>query len=1193
MAETGTADSGTDIAYYTLPVILAFEGVEKKINSKLSKVFEDFGRKSSKSLADSTEADIRRASAAYDKLRDRALDALGKVRVDEEKLAKARSGGKTDQIAAAEERLAKSRRDAARVNREAIASYDQIGEAQKRLAATTDGLFSKLKGAGGAAAGSGLEAASGFVDGFGGPIAALGSKAGPIGLALAAAAGLGLLAGKVLADQILAGMDQLQEQANIGAKLGLSAEQMKPIAKAAADAYVSNWGDSVAANMDAARAAIQGGLLDPGASAADTQRIVEQLSAVAAVTGEEIPAAVRTAQQAVRTGLAGSYAEAFDLIVRAQQRGLNVSDDLFDTINEYGTQFRKLGLDGAEAFGLIAQAVKGGARDTDTAADALKEFSIRAIDGSKTTGDAFHALNLSWKDTAQAFAAGGDTAKTMFQEVVNRVAAVEDPVKRAQIQVALFGTKAEDLGDAVNAMNLSTAVNEFGQVEGAAQKAADTMGGTAASAVESAKRSIEVSADSIQQSLAEIAGPALTDLANWLVAHRQEVTDFFVSMGQAAITAGQVVLQSVGQMVQGLGEVLIPIGDVVGAIRKADAWLAEISGDTEKAAMYREQSEAAYGWGESLRDAGQKMVDFAGQGEKLKERLGELGDQATLSADGTTAFGDSIRTAADDAADAVDKVSGLHAAMSAPLIGGGFAGQFNDSLKDLPGLLGGGFGALPAGPATPGGGLFGGAGGAAGRTGSENGLQSNSVAAKRAVEAAFPEIQSIGGWRPPDGYNEHFNGQALDIMIPNWSSPSGKQYGDRVAQYLLANSAALGVDYVLWQQRQWNADGTSSAMTDRGSPTQNHMDHVHAHTVNTPNLPGAQAPKSAPAGGGTSLSLGAGSTPTPPSVAGPGSTAMPPVSLPTPAMPGLPASIDTSKLYTDVPEAVLSNAYGPGYEPGIGTPGVDEYGNPGYYRADPKQVREAQQRAEDAQYAIAEADAAAAAARQARAELTDNPGADATAIAGADKTVRDAERRAALARREAADAASDAADVAKGTFTKAQETKKQKTKSPGQGGGMGGGGLGGVGSIFGSFLKDTFGIGDWLPALDNLWPLQAADTLMSAFMPLGVAAANGELGIQTPGWYPGMSEEEFTALKGGQTSAAPFGIPDIAAPPMPADGQHGSTPGAAPGPAQVINVDQSQNFSNSPLGWDPARVNKERDRNINRAPRLPVGMGSS
>jgi phage-related minor tail protein len=735
VAET-SAD--TEIAYYTLPVILSFEGVEKKISTTLGKVFGDFGQKSSKALADSAEADIKRAAAAYDKLRDKAQDALGKVRVDEEKLTKARAGGKADQIAAAEERLAKSRRDAARVNREAIASYDQISAAQQRLADSTNGLFSKLKGAGGAAVGSGMEAASGFVDGFGGPIAALGSKAGPVGLALAATAGLGLLAGKVLADQVLAGMDQLQDQANIAAKLGLSPDQMKPIAQAAAEAYVGNFGESVAGNMDAARAAMQGGLLDPDATAAETQKIVEQLSTVAAVTGEDIPAAVRTAQQAVRTGLADSYTEAFDLIIRAQQKGLNVSDDLFDTINEYGTQFRKLGLDGAEAFGLIAQAVKGGARDTDTAADALKEFSIRAIDGSKTTGDAFHSLNLSWKDTAQAFAAGGDTAKVMFQEVVDRIAAIDDPVKRAQVQVALFGTKAEDLGDAVNAMNLSTAVDEFGQVQGAAQDAADTMGGTAASAVESAKRSIEVSADGIQQSLAEIAGPALTDLANWLVAHRQEVTDFFVSMGQAAITAGQVVLRSVGEMVQGLGEVLIPIGDVVGSIRKADAWLAEISGDTEKAAMYREQSEAAYGWGESLRNAGQKMAEFAGEGDKLKDQLGKLGEQSKLSAGATETFGDAVRTVGDDAATTIGKVTDLHDAMSAPLIGGGFAAQFNDSLAAAgSSLLGGAAGALPGLPSLSGGPLLGGAAGASSK-GSEDRLTKNSISAKRAVEARVP-----------------------------------------------------------------------------------------------------------------------------------------------------------------------------------------------------------------------------------------------------------------------------------------------------------------------------------------------------------------------------------------------------------------------------------------------------------------------
>jgi hypothetical protein len=286
-----------------------------------------------------------------------------------------------------------------------------------------------------------------------------------------------------------------------------------------------------------------------------------------------------------------------------------------------------------------------------------------------------------------------------------------------------------------------------------------------------------------------------------------------------------------------------------------------------------------------------------------------------------------------------------------------------------------------------------------------------------------------------------------------------------------------------------------------------------------------------------------------------------------PPMPGTGAmssatagmSLDTSRLYSG---AGLNNAFGPGFQPGIGTPGRDEYGDPGYFQVDPRAMREAQQRAEDANYAIGEADAAAEAARAARAELNDTPNVDASMIAGADKTVRDAERRAALARREAADAAIDAAEVAKGVFTKAKETPKDAAAKAARSGGTG---LGELGSIASSFLTETFG----LPDLTQLMPLQMAGGLLGAFMPM-------------------LTGEGQTV---GGTSSAPFGIPDISAPPMPTAGMHGGA-GAPPGPMNMISIDQSQNFNNSPVGSDPAAVEKARQSNINRAPRLPIGMGS-
>jgi phage-related minor tail protein len=1222
-----------DIGYYTLPVILSMEGVEKQVSGKLSKVFGDVGKRAGASLAGGAEADVNRLTDAYGKLRDRASDALGKVRVEEQKLAKARAGGKSDQIVAAEERLAKARRDSDRVNRQALSTYGDLERAQKSLTESSGGLFSKLKGLGGAAATSGGEAASGFVDGFGGPIAALGTKAGPIGIALAATAGLGLLAGKVLADNILAGMGQLQEQANVAAKLGLSAEQVKPIASAAAEAYVDNFGSSITDNMDAARAAIQAGLLDPNATQAEVQKVVEQLSTVAQVTGEDIPAAVRSAQQAVRTGLAGSYTEAFDLIVKAQQEGLNTSGDLLDTLNEYGTQFRKLGLSGPEAMGLISQAVQGGARDTDVAADAIKEFSIRSIDGSKATGKAFHDLGMSWKGSTEALAAGGDIARDTFQDVIQRIAAIEDPAKRAQIQVALFGTQSEDLGNALNSMNLDTAAAEFGAVAGATQQAADTVGGTSASAIESAKRSIEVSVDGIQQALAEVFGPALQDLADWVSNNRGEIIGFFETLGHVAIDVGAFIVQSFGDAISSIGQIVQPLGDIQGAMLKFQAFQADFRGDSELAAQLREEAEAAFGWGEGLEKAGEAMkaVDPA----NLHKALDDAADKAKAATTETDLFSTEVDALDGKEVDIPIEVSGLDDASD----------EMDEFFEKYRSLSVG----VEVGDAASAGALAGAALGAGidlGVRGDVAGLNLATVevsaqqfanncisAAARIILSATDKVMS-----EVDVDQVIARGGSIDSLAAglNKLNPQGQYVpmqgsgGSPEAMFAaIKESIDKGLGSVLNVAPGSSLAGTTFdyghfiAVTgyDPATGRINLSDTADGSVYSVTPGEAFQASRGrgivagTGTGGSAPTALGVGNTagiplnlsklppaPTPDkpvrvTIANPppGATPAAPPATPVP-LPPMP--IDTSRLTTYGPGGSpdLVNAFGPGYEPGIGTPGYDEYGKPGYFRSDEKATREAMQRAEDARAAIAEYDAAAQAARDARAALDDTPNVDATMIAGADEAVRKAETAAARARREAADAATDAAETAKGSFTAAREAEKQKaTKAKKQSGGTDLG-LGGLGSIASSFLGDTFGIGDWLPGLDNLFPLQAADTIMGALMGPITGFMEGGLNFQNPDWRQGMSAEDLAAANAasgfvpGSTSTAPFGIPDITAPPMPQNGQHGAT-GAAPGPAQNITIDQSQNFTNSPLGWDPAQVNKQRDRNINRAPRLPVGIG--
>jgi len=102
------------------------------------------------------------------------------------------------------------------------------------------------------------------------------------------------------------------------------------------------------------------------------------------------------------------------------------------------------------------------------------------------------------------------------------------------------------------------------------------------------------------------------------------------------------------------------------------------------------------------------------------------------------------------------------------------------------------------------------------------GLVNDAARLCTAVHANF-NPSSIGGFRA--GAGEHGTGHAVDIMIT-----SGSQ-GDAIAAFVQANVGTFDVKYLIWQQRYWAPGEGWSMMEDRGSPTQNHMDHVHV-TVN-------------------------------------------------------------------------------------------------------------------------------------------------------------------------------------------------------------------------------------------------------------------------------------------------------------------------------------------------------------------------
>ncbi|GAA0036823.1 ligand-binding protein SH3 [Brevibacterium metallidurans] len=103
----------------------------------------------------------------------------------------------------------------------------------------------------------------------------------------------------------------------------------------------------------------------------------------------------------------------------------------------------------------------------------------------------------------------------------------------------------------------------------------------------------------------------------------------------------------------------------------------------------------------------------------------------------------------------------------------------------------------------------------------ESTLLPNAVNGYRAVCAKFPEVKTYGGRRSGSGTSDHYTGEAVDIMIAGST-------GDRISEYLIKNAKALNVKYVIFEQRIWMPGRGWKSMEDRGSATQNHMDHVHA-----------------------------------------------------------------------------------------------------------------------------------------------------------------------------------------------------------------------------------------------------------------------------------------------------------------------------------------------------------------------------
>lgn len=257
-------------------------------------------------------------------------------------------------------------------------------------------------------------------------------------------------------------------------------------------------------------------------------------------------------------GISGK--EAYDLIAFAAQNGANKNGDLLDTFNEYAVQYKSLGFSAQEFAAHLIQGAKDGAFSIDKVGDAVKEFNIRAKDGSKTSLEAFAELGLNGEHATKMFAAGGERAKRAFGEVVKRLNEMQDPVKRNQIGVSLFGSQFEDLE--------SGALKGLASIKDASLEAAGTMDEINKLQSRDLGSQIRIIARQFQDTLA----PAAQSAADGLLAHMPEIQKAIQATSPFVERLGQAFAENLPAIAQSLTGVIQSVASFAGfLLRHFDA----------------------------------------------------------------------------------------------------------------------------------------------------------------------------------------------------------------------------------------------------------------------------------------------------------------------------------------------------------------------------------------------------------------------------------------------------------------------------------------------------------------------------------------------------------------------------------------------------------------------------------------------
>ena len=248
----------------------------------------------------------------------------------------------------------------------------------------------------------------------------------------AAAAAIAALAAAALAgakEVVQLGTDYQQATNQLSAQTGATGQELEELGGIAQEVYRNNFGDSIS-DVNEALATTR---TNTGLMGDELRKATESGYLLRDTFGMDFSESSRAAS-ALMNKFGISAQQAYNLIAVGAQNGANRNGDLLDVLSEYAPKYAEMGLTADDMMQTLIAGAENGVFQIDKVGDAVKEFSIRAIDGSDTTKEAFEALGLSASGVSAELAAGGPQARAAFLQVVNALQAVEDPLERNHVR---------------------------------------------------------------------------------------------------------------------------------------------------------------------------------------------------------------------------------------------------------------------------------------------------------------------------------------------------------------------------------------------------------------------------------------------------------------------------------------------------------------------------------------------------------------------------------------------------------------------------------------------------------------------------------------------------------------------------------------------------------------------------------------